>query len=114
MGGDVRQLLQARRYREALEALLDSHEQQVFRMALVMLRDRGRAEEVTQDVLFKLWKALPSYDGRALPSRGCIRLRATPACRPCALSPTGGRSPWTRWMTPRTLIQARTPSCGAC
>ena len=68
MGGDVRQLLQARRYREALEALLDSHEQQVFRMALVMLRDRGRAEEVTQDVFFKLWKALPTYDGRALPS----------------------------------------------
>jgi RNA polymerase sigma-70 factor (ECF subfamily) len=37
-------------------------------MALVMLRDRGRAEEVTQDVFLKLWKALPSYDGRALPS----------------------------------------------
>jgi RNA polymerase sigma-70 factor (ECF subfamily) len=68
MGRDVRQLLHARRYREALEALLDAHEQQVFRMALVMLRDRGRAEEVTQEVFLKLWKALPSYDGRALPS----------------------------------------------
>ncbi len=68
MGGDVRQLLLARRYREALEELLDAHEQQVFRMALVMLRNRGRAEEVTQDVFLKLWKALPSYDGRALPS----------------------------------------------
>jgi RNA polymerase sigma-70 factor (ECF subfamily) len=68
MGGDVRQLLHARCYREALEALLDAHEQQVFRMALVMLRDRGRAEEVTQEVFLKVWKALPSYDGRALPS----------------------------------------------
>jgi RNA polymerase sigma-70 factor (ECF subfamily) len=68
MGGDVRQLLQARRYREALEALLDRHEQQVFRMALAMLRDRGRAEEVTQDVFLKVWAALPAYDGRALPS----------------------------------------------
>jgi RNA polymerase sigma-70 factor (ECF subfamily) len=68
MGGDVRQLLLARRYREALEELLGAHEQQVFRMALVMLRDRGRAEEVTQEVFLKLWKALPSYDGRALPS----------------------------------------------
>src|SRR5262245_5321989 len=68
MVGDVRQLLLARRYREALERLLDRHEQQVFRMALVMLKDRGRAEEVTQDVFLKLWKALPAYDGRALPS----------------------------------------------
>jgi RNA polymerase sigma-70 factor, ECF subfamily len=68
MGGDVRQLLLARRYREALEQMLDRHEQQVFRMALVMLRDRGRAEEITQDVFLKLWRALPTYDGRALPS----------------------------------------------
>lgn len=68
MGGDVRQLLLARRYREALEELLDTHEQQVFRMALVMLKDRGRAEEVTQEVFLKLWKALPTYDGRAQPS----------------------------------------------
>jgi RNA polymerase sigma-70 factor (ECF subfamily) len=68
MGGDVRQLLHARRYREALEEMLDRHEQQVFRMALVMLGDRWRAEEVTQDVFLKLWKALPTYDGRALPS----------------------------------------------
>ena len=68
MDGDVRQLLLARRYREALEQMLDRHEQQVFHMALAMLRDRGRAEEVTQDVFLKLWKALPAYDGRALPS----------------------------------------------
>jgi RNA polymerase sigma-70 factor (ECF subfamily) len=68
MDGDVRRLLRERRYREALEHMLDRHEQQVFRMALAMLRDRGRAEEVTQDVFLKLWKALPTYDGRALPS----------------------------------------------
>jgi RNA polymerase sigma-70 factor (ECF subfamily) len=30
-----------------------------------MLRDRGRAQEVTQDIFLKLWRALPSYDGRA-------------------------------------------------
>ena len=68
MDGDVRQLLLARRYREALEQMLDRHEQQVFHLALVMLRDRGRAEEVTQDVFLKLWKALPTYDSRAQPS----------------------------------------------
>jgi RNA polymerase sigma-70 factor (ECF subfamily) len=68
MGGDVRHLLLARRYREALEQMLDRHEQQVFHMALALLGDRGRAEEVTQDVFLKLWKALPAYDGSAQPS----------------------------------------------
>lgn len=68
MDGDVRQLLLARRYQEALEQLLDRHERQVFHLALAMLRDRGRAEEVTQDVFLKVWKAFPTYDGRALPS----------------------------------------------
>jgi RNA polymerase sigma-70 factor (ECF subfamily) len=65
MDEDVQQLLQRRRYQEALEQLLDRYEQRVFRMAVMMLRDAGRAEEVTQDVFFKLWRALPSFDGRA-------------------------------------------------
>jgi RNA polymerase sigma-70 factor (ECF subfamily) len=68
MDVDVRQLLVSRRYREALERLLDDHEHHVFRMAMAMLDDRGRAEEVTQDVFVKLWQALPYYDGRAQPS----------------------------------------------
>jgi RNA polymerase sigma-70 factor (ECF subfamily) len=34
-------------------------------MAVAMLRDRWRAQEVTQDIFLKLWRALPSYDGRA-------------------------------------------------
>jgi RNA polymerase sigma-70 factor (ECF subfamily) len=65
MTGDVLQLLRGRRYDEALERLLDRYEKKVFRMAVMMLRDAGRAEEVTQDVFLKLWRALPSYDGRA-------------------------------------------------
>src|SRR6185503_419041 len=40
----------------------------VFRMAAAMLKDAGRAEEVTQDIFLKVWRALPSYDGRALVS----------------------------------------------
>jgi RNA polymerase sigma-70 factor, ECF subfamily len=68
MDEDVRQLLRARRYDAALERLLDRYERKVFRMAVMMLKDAGRAEEVTQDVFLKLWRALPSYDGRATPS----------------------------------------------
>ena len=29
-----------------------------------MLRDRGRAEDVTQDIFLKVWRALPSFDER--------------------------------------------------
>src|SRR5215216_1872536 len=64
MADDVQDLLRQRRYDEALERLLDAYEQKVFRMAVAMLRDRGRAQDVTQDIFLKLWRALPSYDGR--------------------------------------------------
>ena len=65
MDDDVQPLLQAHRYREALERLLDRYEKKVFRMALTMVGDAGRAEEVTQDIFLKIWGALPTFDGRA-------------------------------------------------
>ena len=68
MDDEIQRLLARRQYDVALERLLDRHEQQVFRMAVMILRDTGRAEEVTQDVFLKLWRALPAYDGRAAPS----------------------------------------------
>jgi RNA polymerase sigma-70 factor, ECF subfamily len=68
MDEDVRALLQKRRYRQAFERLLELYEGKVFRMAFLFLRERGRAEEVAQDVFLKLWQVLPAYDGRAAPS----------------------------------------------
>jgi RNA polymerase sigma-70 factor (ECF subfamily) len=65
MDEDVQHLLQARRYADALERLLDHYETKIFHMALTMTRDAGRAEELTQDVFLKLWRALPVFDGRA-------------------------------------------------
>ena len=66
-GEDVRELLVQRRYSRAFELLLDRYEVKVYRMALTFLKDAGHAEEVTQDVFVKLWRALPIYDGRASP-----------------------------------------------
>jgi RNA polymerase sigma-70 factor, ECF subfamily len=65
MDEDVRHLLEQRRYSQALERLLNLYETKVFHMALGILNDAGRAEEVTQDIFLKLWQALPAYDGRA-------------------------------------------------
>ena len=60
MPREIGDLLQQRRYDEALERLFDLYEKKVFGMALAMLRDAGRAEE-----FLKIWRAFPSYDGRA-------------------------------------------------
>jgi RNA polymerase sigma-70 factor, ECF subfamily len=65
MGEEVEQLLGERRYDRALELLLERYQDKIFRMALVILRDPARAEDVTQDIFIKLWRALPLYDGRA-------------------------------------------------
>jgi RNA polymerase sigma-70 factor, ECF subfamily len=68
MDEDVQRLLEKHHHRQAFERLLDLYEVKVFRMALMFLRDAGRAEEVTQDIFLKLWQVLPAYDGRAAPS----------------------------------------------
>uniref|UniRef100_Q024S5 RNA polymerase, sigma-24 subunit, ECF subfamily n=1 Tax=Solibacter usitatus (strain Ellin6076) TaxID=234267 RepID=Q024S5_SOLUE len=50
-----------------MEQLLTRYETPVYRMALTFLKDPGRAEDITQDIFLKLWRALPDYDGRASP-----------------------------------------------
>ncbi|HET9385104.1 MAG TPA: RNA polymerase sigma factor [Gemmatimonadales bacterium] len=65
---DVRDLLRTGRYEAAFERLLDVYDKRIFRMAFAFVRDSRVAEEVTQDVFLKVWRALPSYDGRAAPS----------------------------------------------
>jgi RNA polymerase sigma-70 factor (ECF subfamily) len=67
MDQDVQDLLREGRRREALEQLLERYETKVFRMAVAFLKDRARAEDVTQDIFLKLWQGLPDYDGRASP-----------------------------------------------
>jgi RNA polymerase sigma-70 factor, ECF subfamily len=65
---DVRRLLAAHRYAEAFDHLMALCRDKVFRLAISILRDHGRAEEATQETFLKLWQALPTYDGRAAPS----------------------------------------------
>lgn len=65
MHPDVDEMLRVGRFDAALERLLQLYEKKVFRMALAMLKDAGRAEEVTQDAFLKIWRSLPLFDGRA-------------------------------------------------
>lgn len=59
------QLIQAGRAKEAFERLVPAFRRRVFGLAYSLLRDRGAAEDLAQEVFVKLWRALPRYDGRA-------------------------------------------------
>jgi RNA polymerase sigma-70 factor (ECF subfamily) len=65
MEQDIRQRLDAEQYREAFELLMDRFQNKVFRLAFGMVRNETMAEDLTQDVFMKIWRALPSYHGDA-------------------------------------------------
>ncbi|MEO8426389.1 MAG: sigma-70 family RNA polymerase sigma factor [Verrucomicrobiota bacterium] len=65
MEQDIRQRLDARQYREAFELLMDRFQNKVFGLAFSMVRNETMAEDLTQDVFMKIWKALPGYHGDA-------------------------------------------------
>jgi len=65
MDEDIQRLLAGGEREAAFELVLDCYQDRVFRLALALLRNRAHAEDAAQDVLLKLWTALPSYDARA-------------------------------------------------
>jgi RNA polymerase sigma-70 factor (ECF subfamily) len=58
---DIRALLRAHRYVEAFETIVTVFGDRVLRLAVSMTRDRTLAEEIGQDVLVRIWRALPSF-----------------------------------------------------
>lgn len=60
---DILMLLEARQYGEAFAQLLERFKDKVFRLAFSIMRNETQAEDVTQDVLVKIWNGLPSYHG---------------------------------------------------
>src|SRR5438552_18909985 len=65
MDAGLTKLLRHGKRTQALERMVDLYGSKVLGMATAMLKDQGRAEEVTQDIFLKLWQVLPAYDGRA-------------------------------------------------
>jgi RNA polymerase sigma-70 factor, ECF subfamily len=62
---DVQELLRAQRYSEAFALLLPRYRDKVLRLCFSMLHDRATAEDVTQDIMLRVWRALPGYGGKA-------------------------------------------------
>ena len=59
------ELVRAERRDEAIALLLPAFRRKIFGLAYSFVRDREAAEDVTQEVFIKLWRALPGFDGRA-------------------------------------------------
>jgi RNA polymerase sigma-70 factor (ECF subfamily) len=59
------ELVRAGRRDEAIALLLPAFRRKVFGLAFSFLRDREAAEDVTQEVFIKIWRALSTFDGRA-------------------------------------------------
>lgn len=62
---DLQELLQAKRYRDAFALLLPRYRNKVFRLTFSMLRNQALAEDVTQDIFLRIWRALPGYAAQA-------------------------------------------------
>jgi len=63
--GDVIELLRAEGRERAFALLLPRYERKVYRLCCALLRDPSQAQDAAQESLIRIWKALPSYDGRA-------------------------------------------------
>jgi RNA polymerase sigma-70 factor (ECF subfamily) len=63
--GRLMELVRADRREEAIALILPAYRRKVFGLAYSFLHNREAAEDVAQEVFINLWRALPSYDGRA-------------------------------------------------
>jgi RNA polymerase sigma-70 factor (ECF subfamily) len=50
---------------QAFEQLLAAYRTKVYRLALSFVRNPADAEDLAQEAFVRLWRALPTYDGRA-------------------------------------------------
>jgi RNA polymerase sigma-70 factor (ECF subfamily) len=57
--------LDEHRYREAFELLMPQYQNKVFRLAYSMLGNAALAEETSQDIFIRIWKALPGFRGQS-------------------------------------------------
>jgi RNA polymerase sigma-70 factor, ECF subfamily len=95
------ELVRAERRDEAIALLLPAFRRKVFGLAYSFLRDRGAAEDVTQEVFIKVWRALPAFDGRASMSTWIYTI-----ARNASLSALRGRRPQASLSDPQVMAAA--------
>jgi RNA polymerase sigma-70 factor, ECF subfamily len=99
----ILELVRANRRDEAIVALLPQYRRRVFGLAYSYLRDRDAAEDVTQEIFIKLWRALATYDGRASMSTWIYTIT-----RNASLSALRSRRPHASLSDPDVMAEADT------
>lgn len=96
---DIVELLQAGHRERAFALLLPRYESKVYRLCCALVRDRGRAEDVAQESLLRVWRTLANYDGRAslsswiyaITRNRCLTALARESSAPSASAPAAAR-----------------------
>jgi RNA polymerase sigma-70 factor, ECF subfamily len=65
MDEDIRERLQRGQHREAFDLLMPRYQDKIFRLAYSVLGNRALAEETTQDIFIRIWKALGGFRGQS-------------------------------------------------
>jgi RNA polymerase sigma-70 factor (ECF subfamily) len=65
MDDDIQELLGGKRYRESFDLMVTRYQHKVFRLAFSYMRDASQAEDTTQEIFLRLWRALPGFTGAA-------------------------------------------------
>ena len=62
---EIRALLLGRRFVEAFELAISTYGDRMLGLAISILGDRAEAEDAVQDVMVRIWRALPQFRGDA-------------------------------------------------
>lgn len=65
METDIRAHLDAKRFSEAFEMLVDRYQHKAFRLSYSYMKNETQAEDMAQEAFMKVWNALPRYTGEA-------------------------------------------------
>lgn len=62
---EIRTLLVRKRFTEAFELAISAYGDRMLGLAFSILRDRAEAEDAVQDVMVRIWRALPQFRGES-------------------------------------------------
>jgi RNA polymerase sigma-70 factor, ECF subfamily len=62
---EIQALLLGRRFAEAFELAMATYGDRMLGLAISLLGDRAAAEDAVQDVMIRIWRALPQFRGDA-------------------------------------------------
>jgi RNA polymerase sigma-70 factor (ECF subfamily) len=63
MDDEIRAHLALQRWRQAFDLIVKQYQTKVFHLAFSILGNREQAEDASQEILLRIWRALPAYRG---------------------------------------------------